>query len=510
MSPLSLSGIKRIIGIGFCVALSATVAQAQFNAKVVDISEQSQSVTVPLNRSVMIETTVKVARVDVGESSIVETRAISPMQLLVTGRGYGRTSIVLFDDQDKQYVLDVSVEVDTSELTKALRDIDPQSTAVARSVFGTIVLTGTVSGADRAERMVQLAELYLPAAGDVGTEPTVQNHMELAGEQQVLVRVIVAEVSRRGIRELGINGFLAGENVGDAFLVNQVGNVNTIPLNIGAAADALANGTIPFLTDTNGIPLTGKPTLSLGFPRLQMQLFIRALTENSLASVLAEPNLVVISGETASFLSGGEFPVPVPQGIQQVTIKFREFGIRLQVTPVVRSHDRIRLRVAPEVSELDFTTAQTIQGLAVPGLTTRLADTTIELNSGQTIAIAGLLSEQVRGIASVVPGIGDLPVLGALFRSVQFQRSMTELVILVTPEIIAPLDANQMVELPTDKVNSPTDFELYMLGMIDGAPKYEGQADTNAVPDNIVQMGSQPDELSIHGPWGHALLANSQ
>jgi pilus assembly protein CpaC len=191
-----------------------------------------------------------------------------------------------------------------------------------------------------------------------------------------------------------------------------------------------------------------------------------------------------------------------------VTIEFRQFGVRLNFTPVVIGHQRVRLRVAPEVSELDFSVAVQIEGFVVPGLTSRATETTVELGNGETVAIAGLLNEQVRGLASRIPGLGDVPILGALFRSVSFQRSLTELVILVTPEIVAPLDAHQKLALPGDNFKDPSDFQLYALGLLedpDGsarADRPEGVGDTGLDLDAAV--ASAPDELSVHGPWGHA------
>jgi pilus assembly protein CpaC len=370
--------------------------------------------------------------------------------------------------------------------------------------MGNVVLVGTVSSAERARRIVELAELFLPPTAEGRPTTKVQNHLEVAGEQQVLLKCVVAEVSRAAARELGINGFLAGENFRDGFVVNQLGGIN--PINIGAAADALVTENIPFLTGGDGIPLGRNSSISLGFPRAQMQLFIKAMADNSLLSVLAEPNLVAISGETATFLAGGEFPILVPQGDFRVTVEFRKFGVRMNFTPVVQGHQRVRLRVAPEVSELDFTAAVQFQGSVVPGLTSRTMETTVELGNGQTIAIAGLLNEQVRGLATRVPGIGDVPVLGALFRSVNFRRSLTELVILVTPEIVAPLDAHQTVKLPQDDRNDPTDYELYAMGLLEGKSKSPCEGvDCGAIGKRHGQsvIESDPDELSVHGPWGH-------
>lgn len=496
-----------------CMAFSATGqtrAAGGFDVTIVDVSADSQRVTVAQNRSIIVQTSVEFGRADVVASHIADVQVISPKQLLVTGKSYGRTNVILWDKEEHQYVLDVGVELDLSDLNKAMAAIDPQSDARAVSMLGNIVLSGAVSGVERARRMAELAELFLPRLTSGAPATSVQNHLDVAGEQQVLLKCVVAEVARSAMRELGINGFLAGDNFKDVFLVSQIAGIN--PINIGAAADALVNQRIPFLTGTDGIPLLDRSSLSLGFPRVQMQLFVRALADNTLASILAEPNLVAISGETATFLAGGEFPIPVPQGNQQVTIEFREFGIRLNFTPIVKAHQRIRLRIAPEISELDFTAAVRIEGFVVPGLTSRAMETTVEVGSGETIAIAGLLSEQVRGLASSVPGIGDVPVIGALFRSVNFKRSLTELVVMVTPEIVAPLDAHQRLKLPTEGRQDPDDFELYMLGLLEGGKRADAGDQLNAgearVSGALVQ--SQPEELLIHGPWGRAVVPDTR
>lgn len=502
-----------------CGLTSATVwaqsddASPRFQATVMDLSNDSQSISVALNRSVIIQTNIKVSRVDVVAGQVAEVRLISPTEILIKGSNYGSTNIILWDAADHQFLLNISVEIDLEELGKALVAIDPQSTAKATSILGNIVLNGTVSSTARAQRMVELAALFLPrTAGGAASEVIVQNHLDVAGEQQVLLRCVVAEMSRSALRELGVNGFIAGENFKDGFLINQLGGIN--PINIGAAADALVTENIPFLTGDDGIPLLSQSSLSLGFPRGQSQLFIKTMADNKLASVLAEPNLVAISGETATFLAGGEFPIPVPQGNQQVTIEFREFGVRLNFTPVVLGNQRIRMRVAPEVSELDFTTAIQIEGFVVPGLTSRATETTVEIGSGQTIAIAGLLSEQVRGISSRIPGIGDLPVIGALFRSVNFQRSVTELVVLVTPEIIAPLEPHQRTPLPVDNLIAPNDFELYFLGRLEGTASADaakpGDDQHAGGRGHTALVRSDPEERSVHGPWGIAGAAKTR
>ncbi|GIK15243.1 MAG: pilus assembly protein CpaC [Planctomycetota bacterium] len=504
---------RRIAALAAVVAIAVAPAQAQdFSIQVRDFTEQQLRVAVPLDRSVLVDTSTEVSRVHVVASHVAGVEAIGPRQLLITGMSYGTTQVVLWGPQSQQSVLEVSVELNLDALQEAVGQIDPQAEVEVSSVMGNIVLTGVVSSAENAQRMAELAQLFLPPSARTGSQTTVQNHLRVSGERQVLLRCTVAEVNRGAVRQLGINGFIAGDDFRDMFAVNQIGSIN--PINIGAAADANVLGDIPFLTGTEGIPLSPSSTLSLGFPRVQMQLFLQALTNNSLLKVLAEPNLVCISGETASFLAGGEFPIPVPQSTASnaITIEFREFGVRLNFTPLVEAHQRIRLRINPEVSETDFSAAVEIGGFVVPGLTNRSAETTVEVGNGQTIAIAGLLSENIRAVASSIPGIGEVPILGALFRSIEFRKSETELVILVTPEIVAPLHPEQVSPVPGQFLVEPSDFELYFLGEVEGKGAAAGNAPVPAAapegapPDHGGGAGAapSPESLSIRGAWGYA------
>lgn len=500
----SKTNVVKSVAAGLFLSLAATGAVAQnqapadFRVTVVDLSARSQQVTVPLYGSTLIETSVEVIRADVIESRIADVQVLSPTRLLLSGQGFGQTNIILTGPNDQEHLLEVSVELDLRRLNRAIAEIDPLANAQARSILGNIVLSGSASSAERANRMVEIANLFLPPTASSGVQATIQNHLELAGEQQVLLRCIVAEVTRSSIRELGINGFMAGDNFHDVFLVNQLGGIN--PINIGAAGNALVDGTIPFVTDASGIPLGSAATLSLGFPRGQVQLFIKALADNNLLQILAEPNLVAISGETATFLAGGEFPVPIPQQNGTPAVSYREYGVRLTFTPTVRDHQRIRLKVSPEVSERDDTVGISIGGLLVPGKLIRSTSTTVELGNGETIAISGLLNEFTSAVASRIPGLGDLPILGPLFRSVRYQRNLTELVILVTPEIVAPLDAHQVDAIKSYGRQAPTDRELYFGGRIET----EQRADVGSFQVQDGVQDSNPNEISLHGPWGHA------
>jgi pilus assembly protein CpaC len=239
-----------------------------------------------------------------------------------------------------------------------------------------------------------------------------------------------------------------------------------------------------------------------------MQLFFKAMRENTLLKVLAEPNLVALNGQTAKFVVGGEFPIPIPQGVGgAVTIEFKEFGIRLSFQPTVIGRQMIRLKVEPEVSEIDFSTTVVLTGFSVPGLKKRSAQTTIEMASGSTIAIAGLLSEQVRSFARKVPGVGDVPVLGALFSSVEYKRELTDLVILVTPELVSAMHPDQVSAVPGQHVTSPSDWQLFGLGMLEGEPPCDDSVPNDALNTDIAPRyrkfsGSSPEEMSLHGPWG--------
>ena len=475
----------------------------EFVATITDMQTDAERLSIPLDRSVLIETSRPIAAIQAISPEIAVVQSISPTQFMISGAAYGDTQVIVWSDDDRQQIFNISVEINLDALLDAVGRIDPRSRVQATPVHGNIILTGQVSSAASAEKILEVAQLFMPEIQS-GGGGVVRNHLQVMGEQQVLLRCTVAEFNRRAIRELGINGFLAGDEFPDMCAVNQVGGIN--PLNIGVPAGVNVMDPIPFVTDALAIAPTS--TLSLGFPRVQMQLFLRAMAENSLMRVLAEPNLIAISGETATFLAGGEFPYPVPQGgdSNAITIEFREFGVRLNFTPVVLPNQTIRLRVEPEISATDYAKAVQVQGTVVPGLTQRRTHTTVEIGNGQTIAIAGLLNDEVRGVVNRVPGIGDVPVLGALFRSVEYRRNLTELVILVTPEIVAPLSPDQVPPVPGQHITPPNDWQLYMLAMIEGEPLADasepGEALKTRPGPRVAPVASEPGKLSLHGPWG--------
>ncbi len=428
---------------------------------VTEAASKAQMITVPLNQGVLVDFNVPVREVRVANSAIADVSVTSPRQVLVDGKSYGTTQLIVAVEGGVQRMFTVAVDLDLARLQASIEQTVPQARVKASGMLDTVVLSGTVPDTESAERVMQIAGVYSKQA---------INQMRVAGVQQVLLRCTVAEVNRTATRQLGFNGWMAGDNFPDMFTVQQLNGIN--PVNIGAVAGFTPiSKHIPFGTDaSDGLPLGKTPTLSFGFPRMQMQVFIQALRENGLLKVLAEPNMVTISGEEANFLAGGELPIPVPQGgtSNAITVQYREFGVRLKFTPTVLSSDVIRLRVTPEVSEPDFSNAVTISGFVVPGLTSRRVETVVELGPGQTFAIGGLLSEKSRAVSSRIPALGDIPVLGALFSSVNYQSNESELVVLVTPELVAPLNPDQVTYVPGADHVAPNDWELFALGKIDG------------------------------------------
>jgi pilus assembly protein CpaC len=458
---------------------------------VTEAATTAQMITVPLNQGVLVDFSVPVREVRVANPSIADVTATSPRQILVDGKSYGTTQLVVLVDGGVQRMFTVAVDLDLARLQAAVERAVPRARVKASGMLDTVVLTGTVPDVESAEHIMQIAGIY---------SKDVVNHMRVAGVHQVLLRCTVAEVNRSATRRLGFNGWLAGSGVPDMFTVSQIAGIN--PVDISAVSGASVQSQIPF--QTNEMGLSQAPTLSFGFPRVEMQIFIQALRENGHLQVLAEPNLVTISGESASFLAGGEFPIPVAQR-DSVTVEFREFGVRLSFTPTVLSQDVIRLRVAPEVSEPDYTNAVTISGFVVPGLTSRKVETVVELGEGQTFAIGGLLSERTRAVVSKVPALGDLPVLGALFSSTEYQSNESELVVLVTPELVAPLNPDQVHYVPGTDYIPPNDWELFLLGQI------EGEGDPNKTPgDGTPQAANESVDgrpaaaMRLRGPMGPA------
>jgi len=482
----------------FCLLLGGNTVFAQdstLRATVHQLDKNREWIHIPVNKSVLIETNLPAVRQQTLSPEIAQIQPVSPTQILVTGKSFGRTQVLIWSADRQQQIFDVSVELELDLLNQAIEQLDPLAQVNAVPIMETVVLTGTASDAEAADRIMQIAQIFAP---------NVQNHLQVAGQQQVMLRCTVAEVQKTAMKQLGVNGYLWGNDFKDFPFVSNVGQIN--PATFGRPA-APVNVDVGFAAPATQLGLN--PTISFGLPRVQTQLFIQALKENGLVKILAEPNLVTISGRTASFLAGGEFPVPIPQAStgtsQTITIEFREFGVRLTFTPIVLANQRIRLHVAPEVSELDFAQGVSFSGFVIPGLNSRRAETTVEIGNGQTMLIAGLLNEKFRTNVSKVPGLGEVPVLGALFRSTQFSKSITDLVIIVSPEIVAPVNPGQLKGLPGHDMTEPDDYQLFALGLLEGDPKKSenDEIESEELESNVEEVDSVV-QASILGPWGQS------
>ena len=446
---------------------------------------------VPLHQSITLEAPWPVKRVSVADPQIADVQAITPRQVLIQGKAVGSTTLTLWSDTEQSAQHRVDVEVDLGRLASDLKKAFPQSNLQVAASGGLVVVAGTLT---KAEDVVELGR-YLDGRGIKYVNMTM-----LAGVQQVLLQVRVAEVSRQAIRELGINAVYAGSSFFGGSVVGSSGGGPLNPVSIGVPGQTLVGSHLPFQFTSDTV-VSPSVTLFGGFPKANLEIFLQALAENQYLRILAEPNLVALSGEEANFLAGGEYPIPVVQGSSvgggsSISVEYKEFGVRLRFRPTVMGDNAIRLHVAPEVSQLSEVGAVNIQGFQIPSLVTRKAETTLELKSGQTFAMAGLISHNVDARNSRVPGLGDMPVLGPLFRSVRYTEGETELVVLVTASLVEPQDLASRPPVPGSLHVRPSDWELYCRGQLAGkAPPVLSEADAAW----LKKLGL--DTLKGPGPW---------
>ncbi|HXV26019.1 MAG TPA: type II and III secretion system protein family protein [Alphaproteobacteria bacterium] len=405
------------------------------------IPTTGEPVTIEVNEGHLVRIERPASAVFVANPEIAEVAVKSPRLIYVFAKRPGETTLYAVDQKEAVVAnLRLLVTHDLSRLSEGLGMMVPQGQVTAQSVNGAIVLTGAVATESEAEDARRLAARFL------GENEEVINHLEVTAPNQVNLRVRFAEVSRNMLRQFGIN-WEALVDAGDFTFGLATGNPIFGPLEQVGSTSTLVQ---PLLT-RQGTPPVNNIFGSYTTDDVDVNTLIDLLAEDDLVAVLAEPNLTALSGETASFLAGGEFPVPVPDD-DGIAIEYKKFGVGLAFTPTVLSPNRISMRVNPEVSALSNEGAIRIEGISVPSLTTRTADTTVELASGQSFAIAGLLQNNSSFDHTRVPGLGDMPILGDLFKSDRFNRQETELVIIVTPYVVKPIDDPRAVALPTDAV----------------------------------------------------------
>ncbi len=415
----------------------------------------SAPLRVLVGKSLLINTTERLKRISVTDSTIADPQVISPTQILVHGRAAGEVSLLIWDELERSRSFDLRVDVDVSAAAEEEKAVFPDEQITVTPSLSAIVLSGHVSTEDVAKRAGQIAEAYSKNVVNVLTFGPV-------GAQEVLLEVKFAEVDRTAVVQLGANFF--APSLGNTTGTVTTGQFGSFGISTNSASTTTAGGTTTTATTTTPPTISVNNALNMFLFRsdLNLGVVIQALQQQNLLQILAEPNLIAVNGKEASFLAGGEFPYPVVQpgqGFTAVTISFREFGVQLKFTPVIMPNGNIHLRVAPSVSQLDFTNALTISGFTIPALSTRKADTEFELRDGQSFVIAGLLDNRLTDIYSKVPGLGDIPILGNFFRSKNQQKSKTELMVLCTVHRISASTQDQALPKDPKKFLNKNEFD---------------------------------------------------
>lgn len=439
------------LALALALFLPAALPQAA-QAQTVEAGLHAGTLEVPVNKSQVISADVPIARAMIGNAEIADVLPISDRSVYVLGKQFGTTSLTLYDRAERVVaVMDVSVGPDVAGLRDQLGQLLPNEAVNVQLSNGSVLLTGLVSDPGAAARATELARAF---AGD-----RVINLMSLGGSQQVMLEVRFAEVDRSIGEQLGVSALGASAGGGFSMVTGSAASQGAV---------ALGGSAIPLLgpiNDTFGIL---NRAFSLG--NVDIDATLDMLEERGLSKTLAEPTLIALSGQPAYFLAGGEFPIPVISNLgnsgttsSNLGVEFKSFGVSLSFTPTVLGNRVISLVVEPEVSSIDETTTVSINDITIPGLQTRRASTTVELRDGESFAIAGLLREETSTTVRQIPLLGSLPIIGTLFRSTSFQRGQTELLIVVTPRLVAPLRPDQ-VRLPTDRIADPQPVDVILDG----------------------------------------------
>jgi pilus assembly protein CpaC len=415
-------------------------------------------------KSKILRSTSPIKRVSIADPEIADFLLLSANEIYIKGKSAGTTNLTLWQNKTVVAIYDLEVVYDLSRLKQQLHDILPGERDLrVISTNDSITLSGKISNSSNLSQALGLASAYAP-------DEKINNLVQVGGVHQVMLEVRVAEMTRSLSKRLGVNFTYTR---GGDFAVSRLGGLTDF-----------AGGVLDFSPAVNAL-------FRFQYGAATWTGLIDALREDNLIKILAEPTLITLSGQSANFLAGGEFPVPVPQGLGTVGIEYKSFGVGLAFTPIVLNEDKINIEVTSEVSELDFSNAIRIQGFVTPGISTRRASTTVELGDGQSFAIAGLLSEATRANVTKFPLLGDIPVLGVLFQSKTFQKKETELVIIVTPHLVKPLKLAEQ-KLPTDFYVEPNDFEFYLNGAIEGKSKERSASVTEGLDGEFGH--SMPDE----------------
>ena len=438
-------------------------------------SAPTDTVTLATGKSRLVELPSTYSDVMIGDPKIADIVPINNHSVYVVGRGMGATALTVYGTGRKViYTADVVVSADLDGLKNRLHAIMPNENGIAISAANqSIIVSGTVSSPAALHQVATLADTYAPGK--------VVNMLSVQGTQQIMLSVRFVEMQRTAAKNLRIN--TSATNVATGTQVNVI------------TGDTLVN------TAQATLDSFGAAALSWSVGGGDLSFLFDALETKGLVKTLAEPTLVTMSGDTANFLAGGEFPIPVAQsssgsGVPTITVEFKQFGISLAFTPTLLQDGLINMVVNPEVSSIDPSTSVRLGTIAVPGIKVRRAHTTVELRDGESFTVAGLLSDNYQNSIRQYPFIGDLPIIGSLFRSTGFQRDQTELVIVVTPHLVVP--RRIAAATPADHFVPPSDFELFLFGA------QRGKA-SDLKPEDRALMSADPGKGGVDGPYGHVL-----
>jgi pilus assembly protein CpaC len=409
-----------------------------------EAAEAPQVLHLMVGRSLVISSPTRIRRVSVADPMIVDAIVVSPNQVLINGKAPGGVSLLLWDDSNQSQAFEVSVDIDILSLSEKIHEVFPTEQVQIETSKDSVILSGHASSSAVADKILEVVKNATPKVTSLITTPAVQ-----PGE--ILLEVKFAEVDRSVESQFGVNilSLPGAKNIG-SISTQQFGppSLNGPLTSTGVGSTATSTSSSTTVTQ-GGFNLSSLMNIFLYRPDLDLAATIQALQAQNVLQILAEPNLLTASGKDASFLAGGQFPYPVVQttgggGIPAITIQFKEFGVRLSFTPTIEPDGLIHLKVAPEVSSLDFTNAVTLQGFTIPALSTRRVESEMDLRDGQSFAIAGLIDNQVQQLLDKIPGIGDIPILGKLFQSRSTTKSRNELLVIVTPRIVRPLAPNEV------------------------------------------------------------------
>ncbi|MCH9052270.1 MAG: type II and III secretion system protein family protein [Proteobacteria bacterium] len=491
MVPLNKAARSLLLGFGVVVLLVGvltfrSLAQPAVTVEILTPGHAGEFI-VPLNKSQILRLNVPYTDLSIGNPKIADVLPITTKQIYVLGKEVGLTNLLVYGEEGALLaVLDLVITYDVEGLKQRLFELLPNEKIGVRAVGNSVVLSGTVSKGKRISQVLAIAERFAPKQ--------IVNMLTLKGSQQVMLAVRFVEISRDTSKKLGLRTNNLGAGGPFTFSTGRFGTLDAGE-DAGTGAD-LGVTLVPLVSQL----LSGLPFLNASFNAFSHQIIFDALESKGLVKTLAEPNLMALSGETASFLAGGEFPIPVVESVgeggTEASVEFKSFGIVLSFTPTVLENGRINLVVTPEVSTLDFSIGVTIRGTDVPGLKTRRATTTIELGDGQSFTIAGLLQNNFSSNVGQIPWLGDLPIIGALFRSSEFIRNETELVIVVTPYLVKPAKAGTVIGA-ADLYKPPSDVDLFVFGRID--------APGSGMPQAGQSMSGAQGGGGISGPYGHII-----